>query len=965
MLPPWPRVGVARSKFVRGVASLDRLDGIEFLEPLDLPTAAERRWPTDAHFVTYDVTCEAQFPRLRKSVRAALQAMGAGPVTRYLVFDYDNPGHVAWSALDVDAPGRFLRLVESLPGPLGLWSCLYATRGGARLIYVLPHALPVDEAEERHRGMVERLRAAGLAVDPACSDWTRLFRLPNVTRDAAPTWLQGAQAFPLALRAVTLSPRDVATLPRIVRRTGPEAPPIDDEQPGLEEVGALLEPEAVERARAALQWTRIMPILEGSASLTSLDASRHVAINRAVGIVVQALVSEPWASPALVYALLFDPVAAMGPAPGDRDFHDEMWKCVTVFWPRDVARLQAAAEAAGIEEPPPNPPPTEEDIAAARKRAQDVAERVHAGHGDPGHPFEPGALASLCLLRSLDQAEWHRVRALLKRGGVVLRDLDRAMQAHDAAEAPEPADEEAPEDHEALLDIIASRVDFFRTADRAPFGTIEVAGHRETWSLRSSTFSSWLRGEFFAACGRALPQGRLDGAIETLVSRAEFEGEERPVFLRVAALDGTIYVDLGDPAWRAVAVDVTGWRVVSDPPVRFRRAASMLPLPEPERGGSLADLWPLVNVPEDVRPLVAGWLVSALSPRAPYPVLVVQGEQGSAKSSLCRVLRDLVDPSEPRAGRSMSGEERDLLVAAKGAHCLFFDNLSGLEPWAADAICRLATGGGFGARRLYTDDEEVIISVARPVILNGIDSLVTRADLASRAIVLDLPAVRWRAESDLQAALTAARPRIFGALLDGLSAALRGIDEAKRRVEGTTRMVDSAAWATAAETALGFASGAFLAALERCHGGMVDQSIDAEPVARAVMSFVRRQRGASWRGSPSDLFDHLSREREAGSRNWPANPQRFSDRLKRLEPSLRAIGVQVTHGRTGKGRWLEVVGGEVTRAAGATPLRHQGSSPTHAALAPGVKQVGDAGDASSSSQQQEEDEETGGPGNGD
>ena len=60
----------------------------------------------------------------------------------------------------------------------------------------------------------------------------------------------------------------------------------------------------------------------------------------------------------------------------------------------------------------------------------------------------------------------------------------------------------------------------------------------------------------------------------------------------------------------------------------------MLALPIPERGGSIDDLRQLLNVPnENDWVLVVSWLLGALRPERPYPVLVLQGEQGSAKST--------------------------------------------------------------------------------------------------------------------------------------------------------------------------------------------------------------------------------------------------------------------------------------------------------------------------------------------
>jgi hypothetical protein len=184
------------------------------------------------------------------------------------------------------------------------------------------------------------------------------------------------------------------------------------------------------------------------------------------------------------------------------------------------------------------------------------------------------------------------------------------------------------------------------------------------------------------------------------------------VFVRVGELDGKVYLDLCDPEWRAVEIDKTGWRVVDRPTVRFRRTPDMRPLPEPEEGGSVDGLRPLLNIPEDEKAksgeaqvhgrdddfiLAIAFALACLRPRGPYPVGAIGGEQGSAKSTRSALLCSVVDPRHPRL-YSLPRDERDLVVAARNRHVLAFDNISGLRPWQSDNLCRLASGAGFSVR---------------------------------------------------------------------------------------------------------------------------------------------------------------------------------------------------------------------------------------------------------------------------
>jgi len=146
----------------------------------------------------------------------------------------------------------------------------------------------------------------------------------------------------------------------------------------------------------------------------------------------------------------------------------------------------------------------------------------------------------------------------------------------------------------------------------------------------------------------------------------------------------------------------------------------------PEKGGHIDELRPFVDVANDVHwVMIVAWIVAAFRPTGPYPVLVVNGEQGSAKSTVCRILWMLFDPNAAPL-RSEPKEPRDLMIAATNAWCLMLENLSGVPAWLSDALCRIATGGGFATRKLYSDDEEKLFDAQRPVVLNGIPELATR-----------------------------------------------------------------------------------------------------------------------------------------------------------------------------------------------------------------------------------------------
>lgn len=467
-----------------------------------------------------------------------------------------------------------------------------------------------------------------------------------------------------------------------------------------------------------------------------------------------------------------------------------------------------------------------------------------------------------------------------------------------------------------LVNLARDRAVLFHSGDNC-FATLAVREHYETHALNSRGFRRWLTKIFFERCGKATSGEAIKSAITTLEGFARFECEERDVFVRVAPHDGKVYLDLCDESWRVVEVGRQSWCVIEskDCPVRFRHAHGMVALPTPEHGGRMTELRPFVNLAsDDDFILAASWLVGALHPSGPYPLLILHGEQGSAKSTTATVLRNLVDPNlAPR--RTAPREARDLMIAANNGFVCSFDNLSSLPDWLSDVFCRLSTGGGFGTRSLYTDDEEIIFEAKRPVILNGIEELATRGDLLDRSVVIYLPRIRdekRRDEAEFWAAFEVVRPRLLGALLDAISAALRNANSVK--LPSPPRMADFARWVTAAEPSLGWRGGDFLR-VYRANRDAANELPLETPVADAV-----RKLKLPWSGTATELLaavDPLVDERTRHLKSWPTTGQSLSNELRRVVPNLRQAGISVEFGRDKSRRRRRVI--HITPENGGNP----------------------------------------------
>lgn len=447
----------------------------------------------------------------------------------------------------------------------------------------------------------------------------------------------------------------------------------------------------------------------------------------------------------------------------------------------------------------------------------------------------------------------------------------------------------------------------FHDGDLRPYVSFEHQGCLQTWPVGSAAVRLYLRRLFYERHDVAIAAQPITDAITTLEAQAVFEGERLEVHRRVAADGQAIVIDLGDPAWRAVRITAQGWALLDRHPVRFRRARGIGALPAPVRGGSLEELRPFLNLAtEDDWRLAVAFLLAALRPPGhPYPVLGLHGEQGSAKSTAARLLRLLIDPSTVPL-RAAPRDVRDLMISASASWVVSLDNLTQLQPWLSDALCRLSTGGGFATRELYADEEEILFEAQRPVIINGIEELATRSDLLDRSLLIQLPTIlpeARRPEREFWNAFDEARPRILGALYDAIACALG--NSASTELPRLPRMADFAIWVTAAEPALAWEPHSFLDSYEHNRGQGNELAIDASLIGASLRDLA----AIGFEGTATELLHRLTASvDDATARHaaWPKNGRKLSGELKRLAPNLRALGVNLTLGRreAGTGRRL-------------------------------------------------------------
>jgi phage/plasmid primase-like uncharacterized protein len=492
-----------------------------------------------------------------------------------------------------------------------------------------------------------------------------------------------------------------------------------------------------------------------------------------------------------------------------------------------------------------------------------------------------------------------RIRGALKTQfaskGYKIKELDDAVEGEKEEKPKLVSSEVNGKTATVLIDIIKNQTKLFHDGDTTAYADIIVDGHRETYLVNRLGFKRWLKRRFLEITDNIPNSEAMNVAIGMADALAQSPSPLLPVWLRTAELNGKYYLDLCDPLWRAIEIDADGWRIINEPPVRFRRTNGMLSLPVPIAGGSIESLRSHVNVKTDEDfVLLVSWLAAALRPCGPYPVLALAGSPGASKSTLMRICRRLIDPSTTPI-RALPKDDKDVFISANNAHVICYDNLSSLSDWLSDTICRLSSGGGFSSRALWTDDEERLFDVMRPVVLTAISDIIRKADLNERTLHIALETIEdneRKSERQLWEAFDKDCPTIFGALLDIVSHGLKFLPNTT--LERLPRMADFAMWSIACE-GRSFQAGDFQKAyrINTNQAGAI--VLEGNDVADAVRSLMEIQ--SEWTGTATELLrrlDERAGEKVTRRKSWPKAANLLSGTLRQIARDLRdALNIEV------------------------------------------------------------------------
>ena len=456
--------------------------------------------------------------------------------------------------------------------------------------------------------------------------------------------------------------------------------------------------------------------------------------------------------------------------------------------------------------------------------------------------------------------------------------------------------------------LLKSGIEFFHDQREKPYIIIQTRNGQEVLSVDSNRFKTWLSNLVWQHFETALNSQVLKTIRNQFAGMAVHEGSLRELNVRYARCEDAIWIDLD--GHQAVKVTKTGHEIVSNPPALFRWFPHMKNLPKPERNGDSWQIMKFLNIRDsDSQLLLLCYLIAAMNPTIPIPVLVFHGVKGSSKTTSLKVIKGVLDPSRMPVSGTVPNQD-EFSLAAWQNRVLFFDNLSSIPSWFSDACCRVVTGEGWSKRTLYTDEDITFFEYRGVIGLAGINCIADKSDLLDRSIIIPLNSLtpqERRLESEFWSDFDDALPSILGGLYNALSKTLAIVPTLE--LHELPRMADFGLFGAAAAIALGKTSDDFLRAYNGNINRQNEAAIDASYVAQAVIELMKKS--PHWRGSSTELLDELNLLTDGlrinrKSHKWPQDPSWLARRLKDVEPNLQVIGIMVEHQRGTEGRKIQI-----------------------------------------------------------
>jgi len=449
---------------------------------------------------------------------------------------------------------------------------------------------------------------------------------------------------------------------------------------------------------------------------------------------------------------------------------------------------------------------------------------------------------------------------------------------------------------EAMIEKIKEGAEFFRCKEGKTWAKIYVRHKRHIVLINSKMFKAWV-SVFVKEQFKKHPSTQtIANMVEYLGNETYLSGKEQMIHGRITYANGAYWYYLANKKKQAVRIDALGWSVKDENLPNFRDLDHVSEQVVPESSGNirrLLDFVPLNDDPSKLLLLV--YVVSCFLPDIPHPILTFQGSKGSAKTTSTNMIQRLVDPQN--AGCSVLPRlDYELGLQLSQNSFVVYDNLSQLQPWQSDMLCRAVTGGSVSKRENYTDTDMVRVGFQACIALNGINLVATKSDLIDRCLLFSLqriPEEQRKPLQEIEAEFKDALPSILGGIFSTLSKSILEYQNVSLR--HFPRMADFCKWGCAIAKAMGYSEEEFVEAYQQNIKLGQEATVESNLLAITLESFMKDKK--EWTGSIGELYtaleDTLLSLRLNKDRSFPRGANKIMAAIREILPDLESFGIKV------------------------------------------------------------------------
>jgi len=479
--------------------------------------------------------------------------------------------------------------------------------------------------------------------------------------------------------------------------------------------------------------------------------------------------------------------------------------------------------------------------------------------------------------------------------------------------APVAVKEEKSDDAKMILvKFVKNNVKDLMISNNDPtkvYVRIDTSNHIEFYNLMGTKFTHWLKDKSFTVHEKVFSEDAFNSAISLVYAQAQMKIDVKRVntYLRVAQTPEAIFYDLCSDQHEVVKITPGNIEIKQqqkDFPV-FIHSNRCIPQIKPDLktyDQALDSFIKILSIEDDERFLFKIHLISLFLEGVPIPIIDLFAEQGKGKSVITATIKRIVDPQSTTIKENvnkMPVREESYMLECASKYLIAWDNISNITASQSDDICRMVTGGASEKRKLFTDDDLIVMYLRREFVINGIGVNLHRGDYLERSINYNLKFIEKRlTEQEYEDKINDLLPRILGDIFHTLSRAMQFYPRIKDSFEELPRMADFAIWGEAISQSLNEKPGVFL----KQYQNMMSNTIAVAGANHALVKYVEYVMGdkEAYNESISNFYKSMKvwaelegYDMKSKYTNFPRSVQAIRTNLERVDGFIRESGYHV------------------------------------------------------------------------